>query len=62
MKTVTLKPLTEMARRIINHFGSEWVVDNDTGHSLVVSDMDDLTTKIVRKRNDDHFEICTEVA
>jgi hypothetical protein len=51
-----------MGHRIIKHFGDEWVIDNDTGHSLVVSDLDDLTTKIVRKKHDEHFEICVEAA
>lgn len=60
MKTVILKPITEMANRLITHFGNEWVVNNDTGHSLVVSDLDESVTKIVRKRHDPHFEISME--
>jgi len=62
MKTIKLKPLSSMGHRIIKHFGDEWVIDSDTGHSLVVSDLDDLTTKMVRKKHDEHFEICAEAA
>ena len=57
MQTVILEPLSSFAERTINHFGNEWVINNDNDSYFVLSDLDESTTKAVHKTHDDHFKI-----